>query len=381
MLFLIYINDLPENLISESKLFADDTSIFSTVFDIKKSSEDLNRDLLTINNWAFQWKMSFNPDPNKQATEVIFSRKRKLINHPTLYFNGASVASAPFQKHLGLFLDEKLTFGHHLNDKISKANKGVGLIKRLYFYLPRKSLLNIYKSFIRPHLDYGDVIYDQPSNDSFCKIIESVQYKAALAITGTIKGSSRERLYQELGLESLSDRRWYRRLVYYFNIVSRKSPAYLCSLLPAKQQSYDPLRSNLFRNFTSHTNFYKNSFFPYCTSEWNKLGPNLRNSNSVAILKKNLLAFVRPKQCNIYNIVDPSGLKLLTRFRVNLSHLREHKFRHNFLNTLNQLCSCSLEIESTTHYLLRCPFYTHLRRTLLDNIIELIDWRYIKFLG
>ena len=94
--------------------------------------------------------------------------------------------------------------------------------------------------------------------------------------------------------------------------------------------------------------------------------------NFTTRLKTNLIAFVRPKQCNIYNIVDPSGLKLLTRLRVNLSHLREHKFRHNFLNTLNPLCSCSLEIESTTHYLLRCPFYTHLRRTLLDNIIELI---------
>ena len=71
LLFLIYINDLPENLLSESKLFVDGTSIFSTVFDIKNSSEDLNRDFLTINNCAFQWKMSFNPDPNKQATEVI----------------------------------------------------------------------------------------------------------------------------------------------------------------------------------------------------------------------------------------------------------------------------------------------------------------------
>ena len=111
-------------------------------------------------------------------------------------------------------------------------------------------------------------------------------FNTKLPITGTIKCSSSEPLYQELGLESLSDRRWYRRLVYYFNIVSCKSPAYLCSLLPAKQQSYDPLRSNLFRNFTSHTNFYENSFFPYCTSDWNKLGPNLRNSNSVAILKK-----------------------------------------------------------------------------------------------
>ena len=101
------------------------------------------------------------------------------------------VASAPFHKHLGLVLDEKLTFGYHLSEKISKANKGIGLIKRLYFHLPRKSLLSIYKSFIRPHLDYGDVIYDQPHNDTFCRMIESVQYNAALVITGTIKGSSR----------------------------------------------------------------------------------------------------------------------------------------------------------------------------------------------
>ena len=230
LLFLIYINDLPENLVSVTKLFADDTSIFSTVFDINKSSEDLNRDLSTVNNWAFLWKMAFNPDPNKQATEVVFSRRRKPDNHPALYFNDAPVTTAPFKKHLGLFLDKKLTFGHHLNEKISKANKDIGLIKRLYSYLPRKSLLNIYKSFIRPHLDYGDVIYDQPHNDTFCRMIESVQYNAALAITGAIKGSSRERLYQELGLESLSARRWYRRLVYFFNIISCNSPAYLHSL-------------------------------------------------------------------------------------------------------------------------------------------------------
>ena len=195
LLFLIYINDLPENLVSVSKLFADDTSLFSTVFDIKKSSEDLNRDLSTIHNWAFQWKMVFNPDPNKQATEVIFSRKRQNVNHPALCFNNTPVATASFQKHLGLILDEKLIFGHHLNEKISKANKGIGLIRRLYTYLPRKSLLNIYKAFIRPHLDYGDVIYDQPHNDTLCRMIESVQYNAALAITGAIKGSSRERLY------------------------------------------------------------------------------------------------------------------------------------------------------------------------------------------
>ena len=117
---------------------------------------------------------------------------------------------------------------------------------------------------------------------------------------------------------------------------------------------------------------FLNSFFPYCIREWNKLCPNLQNSTSISIFKNNLLTFIRPNQCSIYNIIDPSGLKLLTRLRVNLSHLREHKFHHNFLDTLYPLCSCSLEIESTSHYLLRCSFYTHIRRTLLDNIIDII---------
>ena len=215
-------------------MFVDDTSIFSTVIDITRSSQILNRDLCTIKNWAYQWKMTFNPDPSKQATEVIFSHKRNKVNHPTLYFNACPVTTAPFQKHLGLFLDKKLNFGHHVNEKISKANKIIGLIKRLHYHLPRKSLLNIYKSFVRPHLDYGDVIYDQPNNEALCSRIESVQYNAALAITGAIKGSSRERLYHELGLESLRDRRWYWRLTYFFNIVSNNAPIYLSSLLPVK---------------------------------------------------------------------------------------------------------------------------------------------------
>ena len=169
LLFLIYINDLPDELISSPKLFADDTSIFSTVFESNRSSEALNQDLLSVKDWATQWKMSFNPDPNKQATEVVFSRKNVPINHPLLYFNGVPIASTNEQKHLGLILDKKLTFRSHLGEKIQKANKGIGLIKRLHPYVPRKSLLNIYKSFIRPHLDYGDIIYDQPHNNYITK--------------------------------------------------------------------------------------------------------------------------------------------------------------------------------------------------------------------
>ena len=112
-------------------------------------------------------------------------------------------------------------------------------------------------------------------------MIKSVQYNAALAITGAIRGTSKEKLYQELGFESLKDRRWMRRLCYLYEIVSIKQPAYLYDLIPPFQRS-------------------------------------LRN-----------------KSC---------------------SHLSEHKFRHNFADSLNPLCSCSLETESTLHYFTQSPY-------------------------
>ena len=81
-----------------------------------------------------------------------------------------------FHQHLGLHLDEKLTFTDNLTEKICRANTEIGLLKKLYYYLHRTSLLDIYKSFIKPHLDYGVIIYDQPQNDALCRMIESLQY-------------------------------------------------------------------------------------------------------------------------------------------------------------------------------------------------------------
>ena len=113
--------------------------------------------------------MSFNPDRTKQAQEIIFSRKKNATTHPPLFFNNSEIKLSSNQKHLGLALDRKLSFNEHINDKIHQANKGVGLLQKLETILPRNSLLTIYKSFIRPLLDYADVIYDQPSNIIFQK--------------------------------------------------------------------------------------------------------------------------------------------------------------------------------------------------------------------
>ena len=110
LFFLIFINDLSDNLVSNPKLFADDTSLFSVVRDITLSAKNLNDDLKKIKKWAFQWKMSFNLDPNKQAEEVVFSRKLNKPNHPSLNFNNAVVIQSTNHKHLGMILDTKLDF-------------------------------------------------------------------------------------------------------------------------------------------------------------------------------------------------------------------------------------------------------------------------------
>ena len=129
LLFLIYINDLEKNIKSNIKFFADDTMLFSIVKHPEISANELNHDLDIIQKWAHQWKLEFNPDPNKQAKEVLFSCKKSSPNHPQIVFNGTVVAKTNEQKHLGLILDSKLSFEKHLYEKIIKAKKNIGIIK------------------------------------------------------------------------------------------------------------------------------------------------------------------------------------------------------------------------------------------------------------
>ena len=134
------------------------------------------------------------PDPNKQAVEIIFSQTKIKPIHPSLVSDGVQVKRVDTHKHLGITLDSKLTFTNHLNEKIVIARKGVGIIKYLSQYTPVKTLGKIYKMFVRPHLDYCDVIYHIPDitnrYDSAVSLtfsmerLEKIQYQAVLAITG-----------------------------------------------------------------------------------------------------------------------------------------------------------------------------------------------------
>ena len=115
-----------------------------------------------------------------------------------------------------------------------KISKTIGLLRKLHNFLPRTALIIINKAFIRPHLDYGDILYDQAYNMSFHQKLESIQYNACFAISGAIRGTSKEKLYQEIGLESLQLRPWHRKLRMFYKILKSKSPQYLFQLIPEK---------------------------------------------------------------------------------------------------------------------------------------------------
>ena len=187
-------------------------------------------------------------------------------------------------------------------------------------------MITIYKVFLRPHLDYGDILYDQAYNASFHQKLEKIQYSACIAITGAILGISKEKIYQELGLESLESRRWFRKLCFFFRILKNKSPDYLIRLIPQRSSSYITRNSDEIPYFKSKQNFYKNSFFPSTTIDWNNLDHDLRNSESYILFRFNIVKCIRPSPNSLYGCQNVIGIKLVTRLHLGSSHLRERKF-------------------------------------------------------
>ena len=203
-------------------------------------------------------------------------------------------------------------------------------------------MITIYKSFTRSHLDYGEIIYDQTFNESFHERIESIQCNSAIAITGAMTGSI-EKLYQELGLESLRPGRWLRKLCVFYKIYKNKSPSYLYNLIPDRMKFYSARHSqhsqiDNISNIKTRSNSYGNFFFPSTITEWKKLDLDIRNSDSLNVFNLSLLKFVRSVANSVFEINNPCGLKLLRRLRLGLSHLCYHKFRHNFQDFINPIC-------------------------------------------
>ena len=215
---------------------------------------------------------------------------------------------------------------------MNKCSKRIGVIKILSVNLPRDALRRIYKSFIRPHLDYGDIIYDKPDNEFFKNKIENIQYKACIAITGAIQG----------------------------NITRKQDKS-----IRARASEHN------IKRFGTRTENFKQSFFLFYVNEWCKLDISLRKAENIKRFKPILKDFFNLKQKSLFAIHDPAGVKLLSRLRLKFSHLKEHKFRHNFKDAPSPMCDCGSETETTDHFFLRCPFFAINRQKLLNDLLKL----------
>ena len=386
IIFLVFINDLVEVVESNINIFADDTFIFRIVDQF--STEFLNRDLERISRWSWQWKLSFNPDLTKQAVEIVFSNKKIKNRLEPLVFNGIPVKEVGETKHLGMILDSKLTFENHMTEKLAKARQGLGVMKQLKKWVDKKTLENVYKLYVRPQVEYGDLVFDHAdlnksniftlrnTNDKISTDIESIQYQAARIVSGAWKGSSMEKLYNILGWESMQNRRTMRKLDLLHQTLNNKFPNYLYNILEVQMFRPDSRYSNrlMLRNITTKTTKYKKSFFPATILDWNKLDFEIKTSKSKNIFKKKVLNKIRPKKAPYFGLIGNENVRHITTLRLGLSPLNAHKHSYNFADTPLPFCRICESIEDTTHFLLLCKSFRLLRSTLMQNVSNILGF-------
>ena len=173
--------------------------------------------------------------------------------------------------------------------------------------------------------------------------------------------------------ESLTNRRWYRRLSLFFLIANNQAPFYLCKAISPsvplwRRNVNDTLNGNRFKNIFSRTIKFCDSFFPSCIVYWNELDEKLKKAINKKSFQSSLVKVVKPPRRNNFKILDKIGLKYLTQLRVGLNDLKRYKLDHNFDDTIDPMCSANDGVEEVTHFLLSSQLYGHIRIELLNSI-------------
>ena len=259
LLFLVYVNDIADQLLSVTRLFADDTSLASSTSNISDLEGIMNHDLAIISNWSKQWLVDFNPN----KTEAILFNTRNEVA-PNLVFDNVPVKFVQNHKHLGLTFSADGKWHEHIENISTSASKVLGIMRNLKYKLRRKTLNQLYISFLRPLLEYASVVWDNCTQYEK-ETLERIQHEAARIVTGTTRSISLVNLYKEIGWLSLSDRRKYQKLTYIYKIVHNLTPDYLSNLVPNTVGNVSDY--NLRNNFdlvtvARRTEIFSNSFFP-----------------------------------------------------------------------------------------------------------------------
>ena len=195
---------------------------------------------------------------------MIISRQRNRSNHPDLLLNGKKISEVDDHTHLGVTICNTLSWSVHINRAIAKADRRLNIIRRCQKILPRSCKEMLYKTTIRPVLDYGDIIHDACLKSEF-DAIKKCQRKAALICTGAFRNTSNERLLNELGWERMECRRVVHRLTLFYKIYRSLTPPYLrdiCNLVLHNTDTYNLRRyHSLFKHFIRRE-LFSESFYP-----------------------------------------------------------------------------------------------------------------------
>ena len=371
LLFLIYINDIVEEIGSNIRLFADDTSLYLIVQDPTTAAELMNADLETIYTWSQTWLVNFNPN---KTEELIISRKAAPPAHPPLHMNNTQIKNVNSHKHLGLILNKTCSWHEHINEISSKAWKRINILRKLKYQLDRSTLQTIYFSFIRPILEYADIVWD-----SFTQYekneLEKIQVEAAMIVTGATRSCSNKKILEEAGWDSLETRRYKHRLITFHKMVYQNAPQYLQSIVPPSVHQVSQRNLRYQRNIhipRSRTNLYRDSFIPKTSKDWNNLPENVKQTQSLREFRK-LLDRDNILVPNYYFFGIRKSQIMHVRFRLQCSSLEYDLYKNHISD--NDLCTYCNTPETAKHYLLHCKKYNNVRAQSLSalNVAVNID--------
>ena len=350
LFFLVYVNDIVENLLSIIRLFADDTSLAFTSSSLADLEGILNHDLRIISSWARRWLVDFNPS---KTVAMLFTLE-KNVNFPILLFNNVPVNFVDHHKHLGVTLSHDTKWHEHINSILSSAARILGMMRKLKYSISRKNLNQIYISFLRPVLEYSAVVWDG------CTLyekesLENIQHEAARIVTGLTRSVSIEKLYSEIGWLSLSERRKYQKLIITFKSKLGMLPSYLSDLFPqivGTSSWYNLRNASDYVLFNRRTELFSRSFIPSSVELWNSLPEQIRNADTLSTFKHYLLT-------NYFSTIPfpkyfAQGNRRLTvlhaRLRNGCSSLNFDLYR-NRIRT-DSMCDCGSEREDAEHFFL-----------------------------
>ena len=364
LLWILYANDILDDLECEVLLFADDTCMFASGKNTNETAEKLNRDLSKISAWAAKWKVSFNPGKTKQ---MIFSTKEQADSPPIL-FNHIPVERIFEHKHLGIWLTPNLSWSRHIRYISMRANSKLFVLRSIR-YLSRSVLDILYKQQVRSVIDYGMIIFYGTLNQVDIEKLNQIQYRCAKVVTGALHFTSRIKLEQDLGWESLSARNEFLGLSMFYKIAHNSVRPLIRTFLPKPVvKNYNTRSNDEYVNFPRPNEKFYKSFFPHFTRSWNNLSKELRNTLDPAEYKEKLKILLKPQKIRHYKYGNKYANTLHCRLRVGRSILNADSFSIGHSDT--DLCNCGLK-ETVSHFFI-CPLYQEQQQMLNDKLNNLL---------